>query len=253
LGTRGTHPYLATRPEAYSNLDIIRAVQSSDFPVADRVVLAGQSQGAGAAVATAAFSTQYAPDVDIAGVVATGVPFFSAEGLAAIQETRPPDRVDPMLAYNFLAMSLVQRTDPSFKLSEYVTPDVMPLVKSVRNTCHKNVRAKVLEDGLTYNRSFKKSPSAKLIQAFSLMEFPTLKFDAPLFVGTGGKDRDTPLRMQAAFVKRACQAGTPITAKLYPELDHKAVVPGSTADSLPFVKAAFAGEDLSGNCDNLPY
>ena len=30
LGTRGIHPYMATQPEAYSNLDIIRAVQGSE-------------------------------------------------------------------------------------------------------------------------------------------------------------------------------------------------------------------------------
>jgi len=253
LGTPGTHPYLATRPEAYSNLDIIRAVQSSDFPVSDRVILAGQSQGAGAAVATAAYAEQYAPDVDIAGVVATGVPFFSAEALVALQESRPPDRIDPMLAYNFLALSLIQRTDPSFKLSEYVNEDVLPIAESVRTTCHKYVRARVAKEELTYNRAFSQSPSEKLTAAFSLMEFPSLKFSTPMFVGTGGKDRDTPLRMQAAFVKRACQAGSTITARLYPHLDHKAVVPGSTTDSLQFVNAAFAGERLQGNCDNLPY
>lgn len=253
LGTAGTHPYLATRPEAYSNLDIIRAVQSADFPVSKKVVLFGQSQGAGAAVATATYASEYAPDVGIAGVVATGVPYFSPKALVALQESRPPDRVDPMLGYNMLALSLVQRINPEFKLADYVSEDVLPIAQSVQNTCHKDVKARVIEEKLTYNRVFKKPPTEPLVAAFSKMGYPTLKLPVPTFIGTGGKDRDTPPRMQAALVKGACKAGSNIVSKLYPDLDHRGVVPGSTNDSLPFVRSVFAGEELKGNCGNLPF
>ncbi|MEP2990693.1 MAG: alpha/beta fold hydrolase [Parasphingorhabdus sp.] len=253
LGTAGTHPYLATRPEAYSNLDIIRAVQSADFPVSDKVVLFGQSQGAGAAVATAAYAPEYAPDVNVIGAVATGVPFFSPAALVALQEARPRDQVDPMLGYNLLALTLVQRTNPDFVLTDYVSDTVLPVARSVQNTCHKDVKAKVVAEQLTYDRSFKQSPSDHLTTAFGKMGFPTLRFSVPVFVGTGGNDKDTPPRMQAAFVKRACQAGSTIVSTLYPDLDHRAVVPGSTGDTLPFVRALFAGDDVEGNCGGLPF
>ena len=253
LGTRGTHPYLATRPEAYSNLDIIRAVQAGDFPVSKEVVLFGQSQGAGAAVASAAYAREYAPDLPIVGVVATGVPFFSPEALIALQESRPPDRPDPMLAYNLLALSLVQRLDASFRLEDFVSDQAIPLVHATRETCHKQVRAMVAEEKLSYNQAFKSAPSAHLIKAFAEMGYPTLELGVPLFVGSGGVDRDTPLRMQAALVRRACAAGTPVSAVVYPELDHRGVVRGSTPDTLPFVKAAFAGETVQANCSALPY
>ena len=253
LGTPGTHPYLATRPEAYSNLDIIRAVQSADFPVSKKVVLFGQSQGAGAAVATAGHAADYAPDVDVVGVVATGVPFFSPKALVALQQSRPQDKVDPMLGYNMLALSLVQRINPDFKLADYVAADILPIAKSVHNTCHKNVKARVIKEQLTYNRVFKNSPSDHLVAAFSRMGYPTLKLPVPTLIGTGGKDRDTPPRMQAALVKRTCKAGSNITAIVYPELDHRGVVPRSTGDSLPFVRAVFAGEKVPGNCSDLPF
>jgi len=253
LGTAGTHPYLATRPAAYSNLDIIRAVQSADFPVSKKVVLFGQSQGAGAAVATASYATDYAPDVKIVGLIATGVPYFSPKAMIALQESRPRDRVDPMLGYNMLALSLVQRIDPDFILTDYVSDDVLPIAQSVENTCHKDVKARVIREKLTYDRTFKKEPSKPLVAAFSRMGYPTLKLPIPTFIGTGGKDKDTPPRMQAALVKNACDAGSNIVAKLYPELDHRAVVPGSTSDTLPFVKSIFAGETVEGNCLNLPF
>jgi pimeloyl-ACP methyl ester carboxylesterase len=253
LGTLGTHPYLATRPEAYSNLDIIRAVQAADFPVSDQVVLFGQSQGAGAAIATAAYAKEYAPDVKIVGAVATGVPFFSPKALIALQESRPPDRVDPMLAYNMLVLSLVRRIDPQFKLTDYLSDEGLPIARSVENRCHKDVRAKVGAEKLTYNRTFKKSPSDHLTKAFSRMGYPTLKLPVPTFIGTGGKDKDTPPRMQEAFVRRACAAGSTILSVRYPDLDHRGVVPGSTGDTLLFVRAVFAGKEVSGNCDNLPF
>ena len=243
LGTRGTHPYLATRPEAYSNLDIIRAVQAGDFPVSKKVVLFGQSQGAGAAVASAAYAREYAPDLSIVGVVATGVPFFSPEALVALQESRPRDVPDPLLAYNLLALSLVQRTDANFRLEEARS----------RRAQSDNCRAMVAEEKLSYNQTFKSAPSQHLIKAFAEMGYPTLELGVPLFVGSGGVDRDTPLRMQAALVRRACAAGTPVTAVVYPELDHRGVVRGSTPDTLPFVKAAFAGETVQANCSALPY
>ena len=68
LGTKGTHPYLATKPASYSTLDAIRAVQNSDFPLSDDIVVIGQSQGAAAAFATAGHAPEYAPELNIKGV-----------------------------------------------------------------------------------------------------------------------------------------------------------------------------------------
>lgn len=253
LGPPGTHPYLATRPEAYSNLDIIRAVQTGGFPVSEKVVLFGQSQGAGAAVATAAYATEYAPDVNVVGAVATGVPLFSPEALDILHEARPPDLVDPLLGYNLLNLSLAQRIDPEFKLSDYVSDEVMPIALSIQNTCQKDIKAKVVSEKLTYNRVFKKSPSEHLTNAFSKMGYPQYKLPVPAFIGTGGADEDTPAQMQAALIGQLCNAGSVIISKLYPELDHKGAVPVSKSDTLPFVKSAFAGEGIEGNCGNLPF
>lgn len=253
LGTPGTHPYLATRPEAYSNIDAIRAVQSGGFPVAKKVVLIGQSQGAGAAVATGSYLSEYAPEIDVRGVVATGVPYFSPEALVALNESRPPDQPDPMLGYNFLAMTLAEQIVPGFVMREHVSDTAWPVASLVTNACYKDIRDRAGEEGLTYNQSFTQSPSEVLGKAFAEMGFPNLDMATPIFLGTGGKDRDTPARMQAAFMRDACAAGTTIEAKLYPELSHREVVPGSTQDSIQFVRAAFNGEEIAGNCDSSPF
>jgi pimeloyl-ACP methyl ester carboxylesterase len=253
LGTKGTHPYLATKPAAYSNLDVIRAVQSADFPISNKVVLAGQSQGAGAAIATAGHAPIYAPELEIKAVVATGIPFFTPEALIAVQEARPNDAVDPMLGYNFLALTLIGLIDPDFEIETYVSDEALPIAQSVTTICNRDMRTKITDAGLTYNKTFKKIPSEPLKQAFSQMQFPTLNLPVPIFVGTGSIDRDTPPRMQAGFVKKACARGSVIEANLYEGFDHLTVLNQSQIDSKRFVANAFGDKSISGNCDNLPF
>ena len=253
LGTKGTHPYLATQAAAHSNLDIIRAVTGGRFPVSDRAVLFGQSQGAGAAIASADYAASYAPDVEIAGVVATGAPYLSPAVVAMLERLQQPDKIDPLLGYTFLAMTLVQQVDPSFQMRDYITDEAWPIAERVKDTCYAEIKSMVVEKQLTRSMSFAKSPSAALRQGFARMGYPTRNIAAPVFMGTGGQDRDTPPRMQASLVRDLCKAGTRVTSVLYPDLDHRAVVPYSPVDSVPFVKAAFAGEVLPGNCDDLPF
>lgn len=253
LGTKGTHPYLATRPAAFSNLDVVRAVQAADFPLTDEVVIAGQSQGAGAVFATAGHAPDYAPEIDLRGVVATGIPFFTPDALIAVQEARPNDVVDPQLGYNFLALTLVQQLDADFDIADYVTDTALPTARGVTHICNRDMRAKITEAGLTYNMTFKQSPSEKLKLAFAQMQYPTLALSVPVFVGSGADDRDTPLRMQAGLVKRACAAGSTVQAHVYAGHDHLSTLNHSTADSTAFVAAAFAGRDIAGNCASLPY
>jgi pimeloyl-ACP methyl ester carboxylesterase len=253
LGTQGTHPYLATRPAAYSNLDIIRAVQKAGFPVSGSVVMIGQSQGAAAALATAGHAPDYAKEVDIRGVVATGAPYFSAEGIAAIQETRPRDVVDPMLGYNFLALSMLSLIDSDFVLEDYISDEVLPVAMAVTDTCYIDMKKLVKREQVTYNKAFKKSPAEALTKAFKRMEYPTLKLAAPAFFGIGGKDINTPPRMQQALVKSACAAGSTVHAHFYPTATHASIVNGSTEESSQFIASVFAGEEISGNCKTLPF
>lgn len=253
LGTPGTHPYLATRPEAYSNLDAIRAVQRADFPVSDAVVLFGQSQGGGAALATGGFAQSYAPELDIRGIVATGPPYFSAEALVALGKVRPRDVVDPKLGYNFLAMAMLEMIDSTFKIKDFVSDKGLFLAKATGNTCYAQLKKRIKNEELTYNQAFKHSPTKRLQKAFERMEYATLALPMPAFIGTGGKDKDAPVRMQQALVRDACKAGSKIQAQFYATGTHGSVVNGSTEDSSKFVSAAFAGEQLPGNCESLPY
>lgn len=246
LGTPGGHPYLATRPASYSVLDSIRAVQGDpNLNIAKSVVLVGQSQGGGAAFATAGEAVTYAPDLDIRGTVATGTPYFTNDTSPAV---RDPNAVSPVFGYSLYIMYLAEQADPSFKIANYVTEKAKPVIDSTRTACFRDTAKLIMDEKISPANAFTKDPSPDTLKFYPLMSYSTLKVKGPVFMGTGAKDMDVPAPGQQRLVNDACAAGAVIEHKIYPDLDHSGTVNGSLADSTPFVKAAFAGEALVGNC-----
>ncbi len=97
LGTPGMHPYLNVRSEAHGVLDAVRAALADDRRLRNEIAIVGQSQGAGAAFGSAAFAPTYAPELDVRGSVATGIPYFSPSVPSALPAD--PIAVDPGIAY----------------------------------------------------------------------------------------------------------------------------------------------------------
>lgn len=246
LGVAGGHPYLATRPAAYSVLDSIRAVQASaDYGVAKKVVLVGQSQGGGAAFATASVADAYAPELDIRGTVATGTPYFTATAAPA---ERDPAKVEGVFAYTLYILHLVHQADPAFDPDAILTPAAKPVFDLTRTACLGQVWKGVEDSKLSQALAFTADPTPTVSKYFGLMAYDGLKVKGPLFMGTGGKDHDVPPEGQTRLFADACKAGSVIEHHVYKDLDHSGTVNGSLADSTPFVKKAFAGEAIAGNC-----
>lgn len=249
LGTPGLHPYGLTRPLAYGVLDSIRAVGAAPVNVSRRAVVFGQSQGGRAAFATAVMAKDYAPDVEVVGVVATGTPYASAHAQGHSPELENARRsVVPTFAYNLLRLSTVALLDPSFVPADYLAERALPAFRASQDECLHAIEQRVVADGLTFNNSFKRSPKAALDRVGREAAYPTLKTDIPVFLGTGGKDRDVFVPGQQALVRDACKAGDRVEWHFYPALDHSGAVNGSLGDSTGFVRRAFAGEAIKGNC-----
>jgi pimeloyl-ACP methyl ester carboxylesterase len=246
LGTPGGHPYLATKPEAWSVLDSIRAVQGNpDFKLSKSVVLVGQSQGGGAAFATAGEAMAYAPDLDIRGTVATGTPYFTNDTAPAV---RDPNAVSGVFAYSLYIMYLAEQVDPAFRIADYITDKAKPVIETTRTKCLMDAWKQIEDEKINQANAFVKDPTAELVKYYPLMTYSTLKVKGPVFMGTGGQDKDVPPPGQERLFSDACKAGAVIERHVYAKLDHSGTVNGSLADSTPFVKKAFAGEAISGNC-----
>jgi pimeloyl-ACP methyl ester carboxylesterase len=245
LGAPGGHPYLATKPAAYSVLDSIRAVQAGDFPVSDKVVLVGQSQGGGAAFATAGAAKTYAPDLDIRGTVATGTPYFTLDAAPA---DRDPEAVEGVFAYTLYILHLVKQANPDYDIDGLLTEAAKPVFELTRTGCLNDVWTAVETQGLSQAKAFTRDPMMEVAPYFGLMAYETLGVKGPVFMGTGGQDHDVPPAGQERLKVDACKAGTVIEHRVYADLDHSGTVNGSLADSTPFVAKAFAGETIAGNC-----
>ena len=84
------------------------------------------------------------------------------------------------------------------------------------------------------------------------LEYPTLEFRFPIFIGTGERDRDVARSRQKRLVREACAAGSIIEAHLYRGLDHSQTVNASLKDSVPFVRKVLAGEPIHPVCEPAP-
>jgi hypothetical protein len=249
LGTPGLHPYMQTRPAAYSVLDSVRAALSGVPSLANKVVVIGQSQGGGAAFATAGFAAAYAPDIDLRGTVATGLPYLSMRAPSVAAEAL--DTVDPTIAYAlYIGIEAAAGGGPS--LDQLFTPAALPLVERARTTCVGPLFRAVNEAGLTRRGALKPGFTESLKGLAPALAYPTLKLSAPLFVGTGAADNDVRPENQLALVNEACAAGSIIEAHLYAGRDHGATVMASVKDSTPFIRKVMAGEPVAARCEPQP-
>jgi pimeloyl-ACP methyl ester carboxylesterase len=249
LGTPGPHPYLAVRPEAYSVLDSVRAVLKGFPDVANRIVVIGQSQGGGAAFATAGIAPDYAPDLAIRGSVATGVPFLRPALLRPPAHSTPPDQADPTVAYNLYIGLMMQQRDPSLTADQLVTERARPLFEEARSTCVSKLFQDVLQAGLNRENALKPEYVSAFKAVLPTMGYTTMHLLQPLFVGTGEQDHDVPPASQLALVRDACAAGSVVDAHLYVGLTHSKTVNASLKNSVPFVRKLMAGEPIPPICE----
>ncbi|MFT8768053.1 MAG: lipase family protein [Gluconobacter cerinus] len=253
LGTPGVHPYLNTRAEAYSVLDSVRAALKSVPGLQNKVMIVGQSQGGGAAFASAAFAPTYAPDINVRGTVATGIPYMTPEILSGLlQEAGKSSGYSPLVAYTLLIGSSYAGLHPTFRPEDAFTSKAMPAFKAAADSCLTGLSDMAEKDGLTLANALQPTFVKAMTPAFKTMTYPTLKLAQPLFVGTGTADQDVPPQLQEGLVKAACAAGSTVQAHLYKGLDHSQTVNASLPDSAAFTKAVMAGEPVTPQCTPIP-
>lgn len=256
LGTPGVHAYLDTRVEAYSLLDGVRAALSTVPELRNKVMIVGQSQGGGAAFASAAFAPAYAPDIDIRGTVATGVPYITPELLRQLMTasaTRQQGATfDPLMVYTLYLAQGLAGYDPAFRPEDAFTAKALPAYQAAGDLCVYQLTDRVKDAGLTFGNSLAPNFAKALAPALAAMAYPTMKLAQPLFIGTGELDRDVPPPLQFGLVKAACAAGTTVQAHLYKGLDHSQTVNASLPDSAAFTQAVMEGRPVTPQCTPTP-
>ncbi|OUI82041.1 signal peptide-containing protein [Gluconobacter sp. DsW_056] len=254
LGGPGTHAYLDTRVEAYSVLDSVRAALTNVQGLQNKIMIVGQSQGGGAAVATAAYAPTYAPELDIRGTVATGAPYVTLELLGDLLKNaaHPDAGYSPLVDYVLYLATGLSGHDSHFRPEEAFTPKALPLYRKAAHECLTSLSQQTQAAGLTLHNTLQPTFLKAISPALKGMEFPTLKLAQPLFTGTGTEDRDVPPALQLGLVKAACAAGSLVQAHLYKGLNHSETVNGSLADSAIFTTEVMTGKPVPPQCNPVP-
>jgi pimeloyl-ACP methyl ester carboxylesterase len=246
LGTNGPHPYMMTRSEATGVLDAVIAARRP-YGLSRRVVIAGQSQGAHAATGAALMQPDLAPSLDIRGVVLTGwVGEMKSDPLKM-------DEFDPWAVLYLRYLPTYTAIDPDFRPESVLTPAGMALYEGFRTSCGSGGMAQFMKDRPVTKSLFSSDPTPMEIRALVYRVYPPLAFKVPVFLGIGEKDTQTSPQGAFEGAKRACALGSNFTVRSYPGETHASTVMRSQADSIPWVRSAFAGNVPPGGCEAMRF
>ncbi len=182
LGGPGPHPYMNWQAEGRSVLDSVRAVLSSPLPVANSVVISGQSQGSGASLGASLLAADYAPELRLRATIATGVVATFPDGPVQpgpAREGRDPAR------FTLLRLLGGSLPDGAPAAQQWVTAKGEKLLELARTACmpalgayerHEKLRGKTVFIG-----GSKQVERSLLAQT----QMPMKRFPAPLFLATG--------------------------------------------------------------------
>jgi len=257
LGTPGLHPYLLYRPEGQDALDSVRAaLRQWPQHLSNRIVVAGQSQGGGAALGAAWLAPDYAPELKLLGTIATGPAIDIADADGAPQRPIPPfDEDGDAVGTAFETLTLLGTApgaDPSFEPAAWVSEAGLPVLKRATEACFHAVIDFAAERKLGV-KAFYGRPIAPLNALVDQAgRLPNGKLRSPLFIGTGLDDQAViPLR-QYNVASAICHAGGTVEWHRYANQTHTGTVLASQADAIGFAQARLAGKPAVGaRCEDL--
>lgn len=245
LGGPGPHPYMNWRAEGRSVLDAVRAALAlRPRELANRVMLAGQSQGSGAALGAARLAAGYAPELAVRGVIATGLNSSFPDG-----PVRLPERNSSNMFLSHAAGGLRDEAPP---IEDLLNDQGRQLLEAARSGC----TAKVA--GLARKLRVAKLADAYAVSMDRLAELrlpvtdaPSTPLGLPVFVGTGLADATLPPERQYAAVAAMCAAGDAVEWRRYAGHGHDGALHGSFEDSLAFAARALRGQAALTACPKL--
>jgi pimeloyl-ACP methyl ester carboxylesterase len=248
LGTAGDHTYMVKDAEAHALLDIVRAAQkipetgvAADSPVG----LWGYSQGGQAASAAAEVEATYAPELEVAGVVAGGVP----ADLAVMTEHLDGEANQ---FFSFLAFASVglDSAYSELDLESYLNAEGSEVLSQSREG-----RGVCLEDGLPLlaGRHIADLTTANPLETpewqarIAEQDLGTAVPAVPVFLFHGSSDQIVPPTLGEGLRDSWCAGGASVQWQSYP-VDHLIGINAGTADGATYLAARFAGEAPPSTC-----
>jgi hypothetical protein len=246
LGTPGDHTYGVHRAEGRAVLDMLRAatrIPDAGLSADARMALWGYSQG-GAAVASAAEqAATYAPELELAGVAAGGVP----ADLRVLTE-----RLDGTQAFGLVFAGLVgfNAAYPELGLPEKLTPTARRLLERARKACDADLIAadfrshRMTEIGGGTDPLDNRATLARLTQNRVGGTAP----DMPVRIYQGGNDEFIPATIARTLFADYCRRDVVVQFQLFPGRNHLAGAADGQKGTLNWLADRLAGKPAPDSC-----
>ena len=248
LGTPGLHTYMVGPSQGHAVLDAARAAQrlpeaglAADGPIG----IMGYSQGGGAAGWAAELAGSYAPELDVVGTVAGGVP----GDLTATAEFLDGS---PFVGFALMAALGLDAAYPELDLDAYLNADGEALVARAQTLCLVSVDgfATVLDTlfadidaFVTTNPLGTPAWQARLEE----VRLGDVAPSAPVFQFHGVVDEIVPFPQAAELRREWCDRGATVTWTTLPGEHLLGLVEGHPL-GLSWLSARFAGIPTVGTC-----
>ncbi|HEX8803190.1 MAG TPA: lipase family protein [Acidimicrobiales bacterium] len=246
LGPPGDHTYVIKDAEGHAVLDIVRAAQrlpGSGIAANAPVGIWGYSQGGQAAAAAAELEATYAPELNVRGVVAGGVP--SDLGALAAYLNGPGN-----LFFSFLAFAAVGLNSayPELNLESYLNEQGASLLETGRNACL--VDGLLLGAGQNITNLTTSNPleNPQWQARIAEQRLGTVAPQVPVFLYHGSVDEIIPVTQGQALRAAWCGRGARVQYGEYFLSEHLGGIFFGLNDGITFMTARFAGQPFTSNC-----
>lgn len=247
LGTEGPIGYLVGKGQAYAVLDAVRAMTQISGNGAGRdLAIFGYSQGAHAALFSAAVARSYAPEFALRGVAAIGAPTDLRTLLA-----RNADTLEGRILLAFTLQSWAVKYGLSMRA--VVADSALPGILAVNRYCIDTLKGKVKvldAQKMLGGRLLQADPASVPGWSAAMAEnsLTVLPKAAPYLIMQGGADSIVRKGVTLTTFRNSCRAGANIRYVTLPGSSHgnSAVAGASTA--INWISARFRGEANENSC-----
>ncbi|MFA9269707.1 MAG: lipase family protein [Baekduiaceae bacterium] len=242
LGTPGTHTYMVGRSSGNSALDVLRAAKrltAADLPAALPTALTGYSQGGQAAAWAAQLQPTYAPELELVGVAAGGVP----SDLAAVQRQVDGGPYAAVMVMGALGLEIAYGVD----IDQYHTPRGSREYWESARDC---LLTSIFKMG--FRRTKPLTTSDPLADPLILARITENKLggiapQVPVLLQHGRHDDIIPLAQARAVHQAWCAAGVASRFRTT-GLDHIGGFLGNLPRTFDWLRLRFEGKDEAGDC-----
>lgn len=239
LGTPGLHPYLDGPTEANSVIDMVRAARTVEPDLSPRWVVLGQSQGGQAALFTAARATDYAPELDYRGAVATGAPSNLENLTTLVRPGFPRLPLTGSTVFVSYILAGLRAARPDLDVDRFLTPVGRDALTAAENECYETMAPKLEGVSIGDLVSHPLDDPTLLTAVRGMLEVPTTGYDRPVFLGQGLTDDMVPAPLALKLAADLAANRQPVTFRTYPT-GHLETMRSSLPDTTAFVRDLFA-------------